>query len=223
MLFRNGKKMEFWAQEKSLSILFIILSIHIFVIVPFGQKTFFQSFIFLFFYMVMISAGIIYMFNSIITRVLLFSILAFMLVMGSGISGTHHSMDIINDITIAAFCLILGIIVLMRTFGKGPVTLHRILGAIVVYLLISFIFALLFHSLFIANGSNAFRGLIDNDREEFMYFSLTTLTTTGYGDIIPVNAATRSLSNLESLIGQLYPAILISRLVTLELEYSRKK
>jgi len=49
-----------------------------------------------------------------------------------------------------------------------------------------------------------------------MYFSLTTLTTMGYGDITPVNGIARSLSNLEALNGQLYPAILIARLVSLE-------
>ena len=162
------------------------------------------------------------MFNSIIIRILLFVTLAFLVFMGSGIFLFSRSLDIINNILIAAFCLLLGIIVLMRTFRGGPVTFHRIQGAIVVYLLISFVFALLYHSLFILNGSQAFRGLLVSDREELMYFSLTTITTTGYGDITPVNAAARSLTNLEALIGQLYPAILISRLVTLEVEYSRK-
>jgi hypothetical protein len=45
-----------------------------------------------------------------------------------------------------------------------------------------------------------------------------TLTTVGYGDIVPVHPLARSLSNLEAVIGQLYPATLLARLVTLELE-----
>ena len=44
-----------------------------------------------------------------------------------------------------------------------------------------------------------------------MYFSLTTLTTMGYGDITPVNVFARSLANLESLDGQLYPASIDSK------------
>ena len=48
--------------------------------------------------------------------------------------------------------------------------------------------------------------------------SLTTLTTTGYGDIVPVDPFARSLANLESVIGQFYLAIPVARLVTLELE-----
>jgi hypothetical protein len=51
-----------------------------------------------------------------------------------------------------------------------------------------------------------------------LYFSLTTLTTTGYGDIAPVDPFARSLANFESVLGQFYLAITVARLVTLELE-----
>jgi len=56
-----------------------------------------------------------------------------------------------------------------------------------------------------------------------LYFSLTTLTTTGYGDIVPVNPFARSLANSESVIGSSYLAITVTRLVTLELEDWRRK
>ena len=51
-----------------------------------------------------------------------------------------------------------------------------------------------------------------------IYFSFVTLTSTGYGDIVPMHPIARSLANLEAIIGQLYPATLLARLVTLELE-----
>ena len=54
-----------------------------------------------------------------------------------------------------------------------------------------------------------------------LYFSLTTLTTTGYGDIVPVNPFARSIANLEAIVGQFYLAITVARLVTLELEDRR--
>jgi len=56
---------------------------------------------------------------------------------------------------------------------------------------------------------------------ELVYFSLTTLTTTGFGDIVPVHAIARSLATLEAVIGQLYPATLLARLVTLEAQNRR--
>ena len=50
----------------------------------------------------------------------------------------------------------------------------------------------------------------------FIYFSLVTLTTVGYGDILPVHAAARSMATLEAAVGQLYPAIILARLVSIE-------
>ncbi len=51
-----------------------------------------------------------------------------------------------------------------------------------------------------------------------IYFSFVTLTSIGYGDIVPVHPFARALANVEAIIGQLYPATLLARLVTLELE-----
>jgi hypothetical protein len=53
------------------------------------------------------------------------------------------------------------------------------------------------------------------------YFSIVTLTSTGYGDIFPVHPVARSLCNLETILGELYPATLLARLVTLEMETRR--
>jgi hypothetical protein len=83
------------------------------------------------------------------------------------------------------------------------VTLHRVLGAIVVYLLLAFVLAMLFHCIYLFCRAQRFKGLTDYTRPEFMYFSLSTMTTDAYGDITPVNALARSLSNMESMGGQL--------------------
>jgi hypothetical protein len=67
----------------------------------------------------------------------------------------------------------------------------------------------------------AFTGLSFEDSpalaSKLIYFSFVTLTSTGYGDIVPVDPVARSLCNVETIIGQLYPATLLARLVTLEL------
>ena len=57
----------------------------------------------------------------------------------------------------------------------------------------------------------------------FVYFSFVTLTTVGYGDVIAVHPIARSLVTVEALIGQLFPAILLARLVSLELLHSDKE
>jgi len=55
------------------------------------------------------------------------------------------------------------------------------------------------------------------------YYSFITLTTTGYGDIIPVHPVTRTLAMLEALVGQLYPAITLARLVSLGVMHRKEK
>ena len=56
-----------------------------------------------------------------------------------------------------------------------------------------------------------------------VYFSFVTLTSTGFGDVIPVQPIVRTLTNVEAIIGQLYPATLLARLITLELRGHRQR
>ena len=119
----------------------------------------------------------------------------------------------------------LAVVVARTVFAQGRITFHRIVGAVLLYLLI----ALAFVSLFMLVGlqlPNAFNGLVFEDNEKLaanlIYFSFVTLTSTGYGDIYPVHPIARSLCNLETIIGQLYPATLLARLVSLEIAGRRR-
>ena len=120
----------------------------------------------------------------------------------------------------------LGIVVARAVFSPGRVTFHRVLGAVLLYLCIGLVFVALF--CFVALSEPlAFNGLAplqDNlaVAANLIYFSFVTLTSVGYGDIVPVHPFARGLANVEAIIGQLYPATLLARLVTLELEHRRK-
>jgi len=59
-------------------------------------------------------------------------------------------------------------------------------------------------------------------RSHLFYFSFVTLTTLGYGDIVPVHPMVRMLVILEGIAGQLFPAILIARLVSLQVQSKQK-
>ena len=112
-------------------------------------------------------------------------------------------------------------VVIVQVFRKGPITGHRIQGAIAVYLLLGLMWALAYE-LVLLQIPGAFQPAEMGERHgalmpSLVYFSFVTLTTVGYGDITPVHPIVRSLSNLEALVGQLYPAILIGRLVAMEL------
>lgn len=94
------------------------------------------------------------------------------------------------------------------------VTVDIIRGGICVYFLIGFVWALLY-GIVASLDSQAFsQSLIETESyAKSVYFSFTTLTTLGYGDIIPVSPWAKMLTNLEAIVGELYPAILISTLV----------
>jgi len=97
-------------------------------------------------------------------------------------------------------------IVLKRVFGAGPVTRHRIHGAVCAYLLFGLMWAAAYafigeafpQAFSVASGT----ALADNPVSRYVYFSFVTLTTVGYGDITPISAAARTLSWLEAMMGQ---------------------
>jgi hypothetical protein len=51
---------------------------------------------------------------------------------------------------------------------------------------------------------------------DWMYYSFTTLTTLGYGDVVPTARVARMLAIGEALTGQLYLAVMIARLVAMQ-------
>ena len=121
------------------------------------------------------------------------------------------------------FFIMLAGVILTRVFGKGRINFHRIQGAVAVYLLLGVIWAgcyrLVVH---LDPGAFSLSAVADEGTlmSKLVYFSFVTLTTVGYGDIAAVAATARSLAMLEALTGQLFPAVLIARLVSMEV--SRK-
>jgi hypothetical protein len=117
-------------------------------------------------------------------------------------------------------------VVVHAVYAPGRITLHRLQGAIVIYLSFATIFASAYALVWELNPG-AFVNLVapPGDAQEvatMLYFSLTTLTTTGYGDIVAIEPFARSLANFESVLGQFYLAITVARLVTLELADRRR-
>ncbi|MGK7950359.1 MAG: potassium channel family protein [Xenococcaceae cyanobacterium] len=109
------------------------------------------------------------------------------------------------------------IVTLNRTiFSVKKVNGDTIKGGIAVFFLIGTVWALLYNIVYFLDA-NAFSKSIEaiNLFDSMFYFSFTTLTTLGYGDITPVSDLARALANLEAITGMMYPAIFIARLVGL--------
>ncbi len=103
-----------------------------------------------------------------------------------------------------------------KIFGSKKVNSDTIQGGISVFFLIGFFWTLLYQIVYLFDP-NAFSQPIEtiDAFNSMFYFSFTTLTTLGYGDISPVSDLARTLANLEAVVGVMYPAIYIARVVGL--------
>ncbi|MGB5596187.1 MAG: potassium channel family protein [Crocosphaera sp.] len=101
-----------------------------------------------------------------------------------------------------------------RISHEKRVTVEVIRGGICLYLLLG-IFWFFLYQILVFFDANAFSFPEGMTKSSLFYFSFTTLTTLGYGDITPNNAFAMTLSNAEALVGQIYPAVVIAKLVSL--------
>lgn len=113
--------------------------------------------------------------------------------------------------------LVLASAVGINVFAVGHAVRDRLFGAVVLYLLIGLLWAVAY-AILDSMVPGAFTGVPEHDKSaaDWAYFSFVTLTTVGYGDITPVVRLARTLAILEALVGQLYPAVIIARLVSLQ-------
>jgi hypothetical protein len=210
-----SKFMIYWKSGKGYTFLLIVLSAYVVWLIPMVKQKYFSEILFFIFYFLLLSSGIPFLLRNKRFVILLCLSVSPVILMASQLIYNSEKLSFFGDLLMEFYCVCLGTIILMKTLDKGQVTVHRIQGAIIFYLLISLVFALIFHSIHLIQGSASFSGLTTSNRTEFMYFSISTITTVAFGDITPVYSLARSFSNLESLTGQLYPAIIIARLVSM--------
>lgn len=131
----------------------------------------------------------------------------------------EHAVHVIATTAAALFFGLLCILIIARVFRSGGITVFRIYGAIAVYVLLGILWGEFYVLIYLFEPSAFYFNPATQSGEppvsELIYFSFTTLTTLGIGDILPVHPVARSLATLEALIGQIYPAVLLARLVTL--------
>jgi hypothetical protein len=126
-----------------------------------------------------------------------------------------HSFSTAASVINAAFVAITIVALMRNMFRTRKVTSNMIVGGICIYLLIGILWTVLYalvltwnpHAIALREGASLF------------YFSFTTLTTLGYGDITPASKLAQELAIMEAITGQIYLAIFIARLVGLHIAH----
>ncbi len=130
---------------------------------------------------------------------------------------------------IASLMLFLGVVtgaVLYRVLRRGRVTTHRVGGAIAVYLMLGLLWASAYSLVYLHDPASFDLGSPVEATHEpneiqtrgtgrLVYFSFVTMTTLGYGDITPKSYTAGNLAVLQALVGQIYLAVILARIVSL--------
>ncbi|HYB53745.1 MAG TPA: ion channel [Thermoanaerobaculia bacterium] len=216
-----------WQSERGLSAMLVFLVLAIFVVAPLVASEAAGSLWFDLSFALLLLSGVVFVsrkwMHGAATLVLVIATLALRWAENASdskvVSAASHVLSI-------ASLAIFAWLVLIQVFREGPITSQRIQGAVAVYLLLGVIW-LVAYDLVYKMVPGAFRFADGADEtthhlHDLAYYSFITLTTIGYGDIVPAHPAARSLAMAEGLLGQLYPAILIARLVSMQIESRRK-
>ena len=217
----------FWSEDRSLTAFLILLIVDIFVIAPINRTGLAIGLVNNVLFSLLLLVGLLAMtrhkvLQSVLSMFVALAVATHWARFVFGVPGLEILDGLLMLACIAGFL----VIVLWHVYGEGPVTGHRVMGAVAGYLLLSLVFAISYSLVeYLFPGAFQMPAALSRSGEPqsqlFYYFSVTTLTTAGFGDITAVNPFARTLVMMEALIGQLYPAILIARLVSLHSETKR--
>jgi hypothetical protein len=106
-------------------------------------------------------------------------------------------------------------VIFLYLIRQKEATADMIMAAASEYMLIGIMFSYIYSLIEAVHPGSFNLQNSQGDPSVFLYFSFVTLTTAGYGDILPVSVPARSFAILEQVTGQLFVAVLVARLVGL--------
>ena len=228
MCARRALVPRFWLSDWSLSALLVLLVFNTFVLGPLAHFQAAPEFLSPIVHSLFLLMGIATVLRSRAAT----TIVGVLAVASSVARWTNHvhprvALERADSVLALLFCAVLAAVILAHVFSPGRINLHRIQGAVAVYLLFALIWALAYKLVALADPAAFSLQSAGMDREQLIarlfYFSTITLTTVGYGDITPLNPIARSLAALEGFTGQLFPAITLARLIAMELYHRQQR
>jgi len=135
---------------------------------------------------------------------------------GMGIANGSTAFYYLSSITLFLFLVLSVRSALRQILFSKDINANRLYGAVCVYLMLGVVWALMYSTLGQLDPG-AFSGSLPEGSEEWnlewIYYSFVTLTTLGYGDILPVTATARALAYSQAVVGVFYMAMLVAALV----------
>jgi hypothetical protein len=149
-----------------------------------------------------------------VRRAILVALLATALAVISAATGGRPPLNVGSFLVIGLLAVSMAA-VLRRVVTAREVSSRTILGAVSVYTSLGILFTWAYGTIDRIEGGGFFGSGIEASGNDFLFFSYTTLTTTGYGDLVPVGQVGRMVSGLEMMIGQVFLVTLVAGLVSL--------
>jgi len=218
---------EFWSGDLGLTLVTISVGVLIFVVFPLREAGLPGRIFFDFIIVTLMLFGALAVNQSRLATgfVIALVLLNAIVLITSRLHPSAHLRTLASVLTTVSL-LVYARIVLLVMFRRGPVTWSRIQGGVCAYLLIGLAWGSAYEALeYLRPGSFHFISPpVDMDQltSKLTYFSFSTLTTVGFGDITPLLPFARSMAIAEAIVGQLFPAIIIGALVAMAMQSHTK-
>jgi len=133
----------------------------------------------------------------------------------------HESTRFLVAFAVLSLLIYCGAMILRSLLRVDRVFLNEIIGTLNLYLILGHSWAFLYLMLESSSpGSFNFGDEAASLHLQFLYFSFVTLTTVGYGDVIPLSPAAKMCSVLEAILGQFYVAVVVAYLVSMYITHN---
>ena len=212
-----------WTTDKGMTLFLVILLVVVFVLFPLASLGVLpQLLVEIGFSAMLISGALANRHNRVLTIVIIILTIGVLAIhwLTQYASGKPHPVLDASFILGLFGCFV--VIMLIETFRPGAITLHRVRGAIAGYLSIGITWGYAYYLVsLLSPGAVRFNSPLQPYEipvARYIYFSFMTLTTVGYGDVVPLHPLARTIAVSEALIGQLYPAVLIAGVLGLALQ-----
>src|SRR5689334_17147616 len=150
----------------------------------------------------------------IVRLALALSVLTVVLAAIGAATGDHNWLNVATVIQVSLLAVAMAA-VLRRVVTAPEVGSRTILGALSVYAVLGILFTFLYGAIDRIQGGPFFEGHPHPSGSDFLFFSYTTLTTTGYGNLVPGGQPGRLISGFEMMAGQIFLVTLVAGLVSL--------